>query len=123
MAPYTLGDMERLLEVKPYIIRYWEKEIPLLQPKKDSQGRRICTNRDMQLFLRLKYLLYDRRFTVEGAREQLFRELSGDNQDLRAQIAALRSELAELYFLVSGKGASDGRLKGKEPLDAPISTP
>jgi DNA-binding transcriptional MerR regulator len=109
--------------VKPYIIRYWEKEIPLLQPKKDSQGRRTYTNRDMQLFLRLKYLLYDRRFTVEGAREQLFRELSGDNQDLRAQIAALRSELAELYFLVSGKDNSAGKPKtGREGPDEPLFT-
>ncbi|MDR2534925.1 MAG: MerR family transcriptional regulator [Treponema sp.] len=106
MTSYTLGDMERLLGVKPYIIRYWEKEIPLLQPKKDPHGRRSYSNRDMQLFLRLKHLLYDRRFTVEGAREQLFRELSGADQDLRAQIAALRTELAELYFLIA---------KGKKP--------
>ena len=100
MTFYTVGDMERILNVKPYIIRYWEKEIPLLKPKRDTQGRRMYTDRDMQIFLRLKYLLYDRRFTIEGAKVQLFQELSGDNQDLHAHIAALRSELAELYFLI-----------------------
>ena len=106
---YTLGDIEKLLGVKPYIIRYWEKEIPLLQPKKDIRGKRMYTNRDMQLFFRLKYLLYDKRFTVEGAREQLFKELSGENQDLRAQISALRTELAQLYFSLANKNNNDKR--------------
>ncbi|MDR0568858.1 MAG: MerR family transcriptional regulator [Spirochaetaceae bacterium] len=103
MISYTLHDLQRLLGVKPYIIRYWEKEIPLLQPKKEPNGRRSYSNRDIQLFLRLKYLLYDRRFTVEGAREQLFRELSGENQDIRAIIAALRTELADLFFLLANQ--------------------
>jgi DNA-binding transcriptional MerR regulator len=101
MFSYTFNDLQRLLGVKSYIIRYWEKEIPLLQPKKNLKGRLIYSNRDMQLFLRLKYLLYDRRFTVEGAREQLFQELSGEHQDLRGHIAALRSELAELYLQIA----------------------
>jgi DNA-binding transcriptional MerR regulator len=97
---YSIGDLERLLRVKIHVIRYWEKEIPLIQPKRDGQGRRAYSNRDLQLFLRLKYLLYDRRFTVQGAREQLFRELSGERQDIRSQIADLRSNLLDLYFIV-----------------------
>ncbi|MDR2094805.1 MAG: MerR family transcriptional regulator [Treponema sp.] len=97
---YSIGELERLLRVKIHVIRYWEKEIPLIQPKRDGQGRRAYSNRDLQLFLRLKYLLYDRRFTVEGAREQLFRELAGERQDLRSQIADLRSGLLDLYFIV-----------------------
>ncbi|MDR1900971.1 MAG: MerR family transcriptional regulator [Treponema sp.] len=100
MSSYSIGDLERLLRVKIHVIRYWEKEIPLIQPKRDSQGRRVYSNRDLQIFLRLKYLLYDRRFTVKGAREQLFRELSGERQDLRSQIAGLRSNLLDLYFIV-----------------------
>jgi DNA-binding transcriptional MerR regulator len=97
---YSIGELERLLRVKVHVIRYWEKEIPLIQPKRDNQGRRAYSNRDLQIFLRLKYLLYDRRFTVQGAREQLFRELSGERQDIRSQIADLRSNLLDLYFIV-----------------------
>ena len=100
MTYYTLGDIEKLLGVKAHIIRYWEKEIPLLKPKRDGQGKRMYSGRDIQLFLRVKYLLYERRFTVEGARDQLFRELAGSNQDLHSLIAALRGELAELYFIL-----------------------
>lgn len=103
MGSYTTGDVERLLRVKVHVIRYWEREIPLLQPKRDGFGRKFYSDRDLQILLRLKYLLYERRFTLEGARDQLFRELSGDYQDLRAQIEALRSDLLDLYFRVSGR--------------------
>ncbi|MCL2130520.1 MAG: MerR family transcriptional regulator [Treponema sp.] len=100
MAVYTIGDAERLLKVKVYVIRYWEKEIPLIQPVKDVYGRRLYSDRDLQIFFRLKHLLYERRFTLEGARAQLYNELAGENQNLRAAISALRSELLSLFFFV-----------------------
>jgi DNA-binding transcriptional MerR regulator len=108
MAAYGIGDLEKLLGVKAHVIRYWEKEIPLIQSRRDLGGRRVYAKRDLLVFFRLKYLLYDRRFTIEGAREQLFRELTGSdsvsdvvkNQNLKAHIEALRSDLVDLYFLV-----------------------
>ncbi|GHU78849.1 MerR family transcriptional regulator [Spirochaetia bacterium] len=103
MAFYGIRDVERLLKVKVHVLRYWEQEIPLIQPKKDVTGKLHYSNRDLQIFLRLKYLLYNRHFTVEGAREELFREAAGEQQDLRAQIAALRSELVDLCFLINNK--------------------
>jgi len=108
MTSYSIGDAERLLRVKGYVIRYWEKEIPLIQPVKDLYGRRMYRDRDLQILFRLKYLLYDRRFTLEGAREQLFQELSGENQDLRGRISALRSELLDLFFFIRRYGAETG---------------
>ena len=96
---YSIGDVERLLRVKNHVIRYWEREIPLIQPIRDMYGRREYRDRDLQIFFRLKYLLYDRRFTLEGAREQLYRELTGEYQDLRGRIGAMRSELLDLYFM------------------------
>jgi DNA-binding transcriptional MerR regulator len=100
---YGIREVERLLKVKVHVLRYWEQEIPLIQPKKDVTGKLRYSNRDLQIFLRLKYLLYNRHFTVEGAREELFREAAGDQQDLRAQIAALRSDLVDLCFLINNK--------------------
>ena len=100
MASYSIGDAERLLKVKVHVIRYWEKEISLIQPIKDVYGRRLYSDRDLQILFRLKYLLYDRRFTLEGARDQLYRELAGENQDLRGRISALRSELLDLFFFI-----------------------
>jgi DNA-binding transcriptional MerR regulator len=106
---YGIRDLERILKVKVHVLRYWEREIPLLQPKKDITGKLRYSDRDLQIFLRLKYLLYNRHFTVEGAREELFREASGEAQDLRAQIAALRSCLVELYFMLKGPEEDHGR--------------
>jgi DNA-binding transcriptional MerR regulator len=102
-----MGDLERFLGVKAHVIRYWEKEVPLIQPKKDNAGRRIYSKRDLLILFRLKYLLYDRRFTLEGAREQLFRELTGEQQGLKAHLEALRSGLVELYFLARGSAGGD----------------
>jgi len=99
MKTYTIGEVCRLMGVKDHVIRYWEKEIPLIQPEKDLRGRKSYSARDVQILLRLKYLLYDRRFTLEGAREQLYQELSGC-QDLRGRVSALRSGLLDLYFTV-----------------------
>jgi DNA-binding transcriptional MerR regulator len=114
VTAYGIGDLERFLGVKAHVIRYWEKEIPLIQPKKDSSGRRLYSKRDLLIFFRLKYLLYDRRFTLEGARDQLFRELTGTQPGLKAHLEALRSGLVELYFLVHDAGG-DG--ENPEPGD------
>jgi len=100
MVSYTISDAERLLRVKAHVIRYWEKEIPLIQPVKDTYGRRLFRDRDLQILFRLKYLLYERRFTLEGAKAQLYRELAGEYQDLRGHISALRSELLDLFFYI-----------------------
>ena len=105
MASYNIGDAEQLLRVKAHVIRYWEKEIPLIQPVKYTYGRRMYRDRDIQILFRLKYLLYERRFTLEGAKAQLYQELSGDNQDLRGHVSALRSELLDLFFFIRRYGS------------------
>ncbi|MDR1024981.1 MAG: MerR family transcriptional regulator, partial [Treponema sp.] len=54
---YGIRDLERILNVKIHVLRYWEREIPLLQPKKDTNGKLHYSDRDLQIFLRLKHLL------------------------------------------------------------------
>ncbi len=100
MATFQIGEVERLLGIKAHVLRYWEKEIPLLQVRKDLGGRRVYTERDVALLYRLRYLLYGRRFTLEGAREQLIKEASQGDQNLRAQIQSLRADLLSVYFMV-----------------------
>jgi DNA-binding transcriptional MerR regulator len=99
---YTSAEAERLLGVKNHVLRYWTGEMPLIQPKKDKSGRMLYSGRDLRLLLRLKYLLYRRRFSIESARTQLEGELSGDWQDIRAELDAVRSRLVELFFLAGG---------------------
>jgi DNA-binding transcriptional MerR regulator len=101
---YTSGQVRRLLGIKNSVLRYWLEETPLIQPQKDHFGRRIFSGRDLRLLVRLKYLLYDRHFSIEEARRQLEKELAGDWQDLRAELDAIRSRLVELFFLAGGEG-------------------
>ena len=100
MASYTSTETERILEVKHSVLRYWVDEMPLIQPKKDLSGRLVFSGRDLRLLFRLKYLLYERRLSIEGARKELERELASDWQDLRAELDAVRSELLDLLVLI-----------------------
>jgi DNA-binding transcriptional MerR regulator len=104
MASYSSAEAEKLLGVKSSVLRYWIDEMPLIQPQKDHFGKRVFSGRDLRLLLRLKYLLYERHLTIEGARNQLEKEVSGDWQDLRAELDAVRSGLLELYFSVRETG-------------------
>ena len=116
MSSYQISDVERLIGVKAHVLRYWEREISLLQPKKDAFGRRSYTNQDMRVLLRLKHLLYERRFTIEGAREQLLREASDGAADLRGLIGALRSDLITLFFILQKYKDSHGPERTIPPL-------
>jgi DNA-binding transcriptional MerR regulator len=57
--------------VEPYVLRYWETEFPALSPKKSGTGHRLYRRKDVELLLRIKHLLYEKRFTIEGARQSL----------------------------------------------------
>jgi len=93
---YSIGDMSRLLNVKPHVIRYWEEEVPFIAPQKSHSGRRVYSERDVQVLLRLRHLLYDRKYTIEGARQRLWAELHPEHAGLKARIAAVRTELLEV---------------------------
>jgi DNA-binding transcriptional MerR regulator len=99
MPVYQTGEIERLLGIKSHVLRYWEKEFSMLQPRKDVFGHKAYSGRDVRVLLRLKHLLYGRRFTIEGARKQIMRELSGGDQDIRGIVDAARAELVAVFFI------------------------
>ena len=68
---YTIGEAEKLTGVKSHILRYWEEIIPGFAPKKDLGGRRIYNDRDIDLIHRLNYLINVKKFTIEGARDEI----------------------------------------------------
>jgi DNA-binding transcriptional MerR regulator len=115
MPAYQTGEVERLLGIKPHVLRYWEKEFPMLQPRKDVFGHRFYSGRDVRVLLRLKHLLYGRRFTIEGARGQLLRELSGDDQDIRGIVDAARAELVAVFFIARQLRSQAAAALGETP--------
>src|ERR1700735_4365442 len=68
---FRIGEVSQLVGVEPYVLRYWESEFPGLSPKKSNTGQRMFRRKDVELLLNIKQLLYDRKFTIEGAREAL----------------------------------------------------
>jgi DNA-binding transcriptional MerR regulator len=79
---YRIGDVSRLADVKPFVLRYWETEFPMLQPLKSSGGRRLYRQEDVDMVFRIKRLLYDEGFTIAGARRHLRdHDGAGDSND------------------------------------------
>ena len=68
---FRIGDVSRLAGVKPYVLRYWESEFPSISPKKSGTGHRLYRRKDVELILEIKHLLYEKRFTIEGARKAI----------------------------------------------------
>jgi DNA-binding transcriptional MerR regulator len=68
---FKIGEVSELLGVEPYVLRYWETEFRTLSPKKSGTGHRLYRRKDVELLLRIKHLLYEKRFTIEGARQSL----------------------------------------------------
>ena len=68
---FRIGDVAKLAGIKPYVLRFWETEFPALGPKKSGTGHRLYRRKDVELVLEIKTLLYEKRFTIEGARKHL----------------------------------------------------
>jgi DNA-binding transcriptional MerR regulator len=68
---FRIGEVSQLVGVKEYVLRYWESEFPGLSPRKSSSGQRMFRRKDVEMLLRIKHLLYDQKFTIEGARKAL----------------------------------------------------
>jgi DNA-binding transcriptional MerR regulator len=68
---FRIGEVSRLAGIKPYVLRFWETEFPALGPKKSGKGHRLYRRKDVELVLEIKRLLYEKRYTIEGARKFL----------------------------------------------------
>ena len=108
---FRIGEVSRLVGVQPYVLRYWEAEFPGLAPNKSGAGHRFYRRKDVELLLQIKQLLYEKRFTIEGARQamqadarapkprrvkrEVQRELFADDP-----VPEIRRELAEILELL-----------------------
>ena len=68
---FKIGEAARLCGVKPYVLRYWETEFKSVKPEKTRSQQRLYRRRDVELLLKIRHLLYDKRYTIEGARSRL----------------------------------------------------
>jgi DNA-binding transcriptional MerR regulator len=107
---FKIGEVSEILAVEPYVLRYWETEFTQLTPKKSGTGHRLYRRKDVELLLRIKHLLYDKRFTIQGARQTL--QMTSRTPKARATkrlqrelfaadpLFEIRKELAEILELL-----------------------
>jgi DNA-binding transcriptional MerR regulator len=81
---FRIGEASRLVGVKPYVLRYWETEFPSLAPQKSGAGHRFYRRKDVELLIEIKQLLYEKRFTIEGARRHLGLQAKASRERVRA---------------------------------------
>ncbi len=90
---FRIGEVSRVSGVKPHVLRYWETEFPAITPKKSGSGHRLYRRKDVELILEIKRLLYEERFTIEGARKYLGQKAR--RQAARGAKAPAQGELFE----------------------------
>lgn len=104
---FSIGEVSALCGVKPHVLRYWEHEFALLRPMKRRGNRRYYDHGDVLLIQKIRKLLYDEGFTIQGARQRLMEE-GGERhvacdgpQDAATVLASLHADLEDLHaFLI-----------------------
>jgi DNA-binding transcriptional MerR regulator len=98
-----------MLGVKPHILRYWERSIPQVGPRKNAYGRRVYGSYEVNLLFRVRHLLQEARYTVDGASRRLWQETERVDPRLRARLAEIRDDLvAALVVTRSSRRAMQG---------------
>jgi len=78
---YKIGEACKLLDIQPYVLRYWETEFPVLAPNKSKSGQRVYSESELEIIRRIKELLYDEGFTIAGAKKKLEAEMAAGGPD------------------------------------------
>lgn len=68
---FKIGEVTKITGIKQHVLRYWESEFPFIRPQKNQSNQRLYRRRDVEAVLAIKHLLYDKKFTIDGARKQL----------------------------------------------------
>ena len=90
---FRIGEVARLAGVKQYVLRYWETEFPILSPQKSGSQQRMYARKDVENCLLIKHLLYDKKFSIEGARRRISElRRSGELAEARKPKFVMESE-------------------------------
>ena len=110
---YSIGEVSKLTELKQYVLRYWETEFKQLKPQKNRSGNRTYRQADIDTILTIKSLLYDKKFTIVGARKQLNSGVedmgdgeegsasSGMSEKQKTALGEIKEELQKILDIIS----------------------
>ena len=107
---YKIGEVSQITGVEPYILRYWENEFKNIAPSRSRSKQRLYRKKDLQVILEIKKLLYDERFTIEGAKKIIQKGKRGKEPQLpipfehitpAALLLEVKRELEEIKRVIS----------------------
>ncbi len=90
---YKIGEVCEITELPHHVIRFWEREFPQLVPRKTNTGHRIFSEKDIQTILLIKDLLYNKKFTIKGAREHIANQSEKDTSARKSRVEGNREDL------------------------------
>jgi DNA-binding transcriptional MerR regulator len=93
---FRIGEVAKITGVKAYVLRFWETEFKMMTPPKSRSKQRMYRRRDIETILKIKHLLYERRFTIKGARRHLLDSAREQREPGGRRVALPAEELAEL---------------------------
>ena len=107
-AYYSIGDVCDLTGLKPHVLRYWETQFDILRPNKNRAGNRVFRPKDIELVMLVKNLLYEQKYTIEGANQKLLDmrkegELAGGQQEVLGPefLTSMKGELEQLATILT----------------------
>jgi len=99
---FKVGEVSTIAGVPAYVLRFWETEFSRIKPKRTPSGQRLYRKRDVELILQIKHLLYDKKFTIPGARQHLKTGTKKDNSPPAAiTLDEIRRELESIQKILS----------------------
>ncbi len=101
---YTIGEVANLVDEEAHVLRYWETEFEGLRPRKNRAGKRVYTKDDIDTVFRIRHLLRDEKFTIDGARQALKkgkRQGSGASEEV-AELKEIKGFLEKMLDRISG---------------------
>lgn len=95
---YSIGEVSKMFDVNNSLIRFWEKEFEIIQPKKNKKGNRLFTKKDVENLKVIYHLVKERGYTLQGAKDKLKdnKEDVADNVEVVEHLEHLKSFLLEL---------------------------
>jgi DNA-binding transcriptional MerR regulator len=100
---FKISEVCDIVGVEPYVLRFWETEFPNLAPEKSKAGHRVYKRKDVENVLRVKQLLYERGFTIDGARKQLAKSKTSRKTERDEVLIRVRHELQDILTLLRRK--------------------
>ena len=99
---FKIGEVAEITKLEPHVLRYWESEFGLIKPDKSGAGQRVYRRKDIETIFEIKKLLYDERFSIEGAKKRLFEKykISDNSEMILDTIKELKRDLLEISSML-----------------------